>query len=83
MTATILVAIAEFTTDLQYVAGKSTFVANALSREGAAAAKVISDRVDFYLDRKTIAAAFVSVSDAHQQATGPRASTVPLQQHKV
>ena len=45
-----LAAIAEFTTDLQHVAGKSNFVADALSREGAFRAEPVHDAEEIYPD---------------------------------
>ena len=71
--------MAELITDLQHVARNSNFVVDALSREGAAATKVVSDQVDFYPDWTTIAAASVSVSDVHWLAA-PQAKDQELQQ---
>ena len=65
-----LAAIAEFTTDLQHVAGKANFVADALSRDGAAAADNLIDETDddLYPVWTTIAAASISATDIHQLA---------------
>ena len=63
-----LAAIAEFTTDLQHVAGKSNFVADALSREGAVATELVHDQEELYPDWATIAAATTPVLAVHRLA---------------
>ena len=63
-----LAAIAEFTTDLQHVAGKSNFVSDALSCEGALVAELVHDQGELYPDWATIAAANTPVSAANQLA---------------
>ena len=70
-----LAAIAEFTTDLQHVAGKSNYVADALSREGAVAAEPVHDAEEIYPDWITLAAVSTAVSATSQLATAQAADT--------
>ena len=61
------------------MAGKLKFVADALSREGAAAAELVHNQDELYLDWATIAAAITPVSAAHQLAAA-QAEDAELQQ---
>ena len=74
-----LAAIAEFTIDLQHVAGKTNFVADALSREGAVAAELVHDPEELYPDWATIGTAVTPVS-AEDQLAAAQAKDVELQQ---
>ena len=70
-----LAAIAEFTTNIQHVAGKSNFVADALSREGAVRAEPVHDAVELYPDWITLAAVSTAGSASSQLAAAQTEDT--------
>ena len=71
--------LSEISTTFSKKAGKSNFVTDALSREGAVAAEFVSDQEDLFSDWATVAAATALVSAAHQLAA-IQANDTELQQ---